>query len=123
MTRPVNPDSPAVVVFVDPAYLDTALLTELLAGLEEEGVPARVRPAAGSAVAMAHQAALESPLEVGLGLDRRGAMALHHRRTQPDRPLFATGDSPVDGLVARDLGVSAARLVKVQPLRFPSGER
>jgi len=110
-----------VLVYVDESRSESALLREILAGLEEEGVPGRVRvvegPGGTDAVALAHEAAQNSDLEVGLGLDANGAIALHHRRADADQPIFTTAGSAVDGLVARAFGVNAARLVKVQPLR------
>ncbi len=120
------PDSPVVAVQVDPSRAGTALLLQLLAGLEEEGVPGRVQiteadlTADGqpAAVAMAYEAARSSSLEVGLAMDAGGALALHHLRAEPDKPIFVAPAGTVDGLVARAFGVNAARLVKVQPFRL-----
>lgn len=126
VTGRATPASPAVVVYVDPSRAGTALLFELLAGLEEEGVPGQVHviPVSSKvqeplfAVQLAYAAAKSSALEVGLGLDAQGAIALHHRRAEPNKPVFAAAGGSVDGLVARAFGSNAARLVKVQPLRL-----
>jgi len=122
----LDDERPAVVLRVDDAWRDTPVLAELLAGLEEEGVPGRVdwvsaaMPEQGepAAVALAHQAALASRLEVGLGLDRSGALALHQRRQPLEAPLMVVPARLVDRPTARAMGMNAARLVKVQPLEI-----
>lgn len=120
-------DRPAVVIRVDEAWWATPVLAEVLAGLEEEGVPGRVDRSAGPvvsrdqpvAVVLAHQAATASSLEVGIGLDGTGALALHQRRQPEDSPLMVIPARLVDLPTARAMGINAARLVKVQPLEIP----
>jgi len=126
MPQTLDEERPAVVIRADDAWRDTPVLAELLAGLEEEGVPGRVdwvsAAAPGqdvpAAVAMAHEAALASRLEVGLGLDHSGALALHQRRQPVEAPLMVVPARLVDRPTARAMGMNAARLVKVQPLEI-----
>jgi len=123
----VEEDRPTVVLRVDEAWRNTPTLAEILAGLEEEGVPGRVEWARGetarqgqpAAVAMAHQAARASRLEVGLGLDESGTLVLHQQRQPEERPLLVVPGRQVDQATARAMGMNAARLVKVQPLAIP----
>jgi len=123
----VEEDRPTVVLRVDEAWRDTPTLAEILAGLEEEGVPSLVewsrgeagRQAQPAAVAMAHQAARASRLEVGLGLDESGALVLHQRRQPEGSPLLMVPGGQVNLETARAMGMNAARLVKVQPLAIP----
>ena len=91
------------------------LLAEICAGLEEEGVAYAVREGQGSALELAHAAALQSLLQVGVGLAIDGAtgiagVALQIRNLPPDRPVFhIIGDDPQ---AYRRLGTNAARAVK-----------
>ena len=87
-------------------------------GAEEEGVPCRlVSGTAQTAVALAHAAALESRLGVGVGV-AGGQVALHEMHMPPGQPvlLFEMGD-PAPA-VCRLMGGNAGRLVKRMPLRL-----
>lgn len=127
MPQRLDEERPMVVIRADHAWRDTPVLAELLAGLEEEGVPGRLDWADGpapdgndpAAVALAYQAATASRLEVGLGLDHSGALALHQRRQPANAPLLVVPARLVDRQTARAMGMNAARLVKVQPLEIP----
>ncbi|MBB3662393.1 MULTISPECIES: glycerol dehydratase reactivase beta/small subunit family protein [Prauserella salsuginis group] len=89
---------------------------ELLAGLEEEGVPVRLTDgdpgSAATAVELAHAAARESPLDVGVGIDAEGRVCVHHAKRPADRPVVTT-----DTARARWCGHNAARLVVGLPLK------
>ncbi|GAA1205687.1 glycerol dehydratase reactivase beta/small subunit family protein [Prauserella alba] len=104
-------------------------MRELLAGLEEEGVPVRLAsgtptggaatsPAdsgeAATAVELAHAAARASPLDVGVGIDVEGRVCVHHAKRPADRPVVTT-----DATRARWCGHNAARLVVGLPLKEP----
>lgn len=95
------------------------LLRQVLAGLEEEGVPFRT-DARGNVVeasAAAHEAAGRSPLGVGVAVTDAGAVALHYKDLPPDSPLFSAGPGlPVEQ--ARILGTNAARLAKGVPFKL-----
>ncbi|MCZ2835917.1 glycerol dehydratase reactivase beta/small subunit family protein [Modestobacter sp. VKM Ac-2985] len=108
---------PAVLVHRAPAA-PAAVLREVCAGAEEEGVPTDVVdvPArSAGAVGLAHAAAQDSPLEVGVGVDAAGAVAVHHGKLPADRPAATAGPDagPQDW---RRTGRTAARIVKGLPL-------
>ena len=64
-------ERPSVVIYRHPGA-SPAVLHEVCAGAEEEGVPTRVEPVGDTdgrdAPALAHPAALDSRLEVGVGI-------------------------------------------------------
>lgn len=87
------------------------VLREICAGLEEEGVPFEVcRCDPAPAVALAFAAAGRSPLDVGIGLDASGAIAVHHAKLPEDQPVLLTTTEP------RHAGHDAARVVTRTPL-------
>ncbi|MGY1828041.1 MULTISPECIES: glycerol dehydratase reactivase beta/small subunit family protein [unclassified Blastococcus] len=100
------------------ADADATVLRELHAGMEEEGVPTRevVLPhGSPDAVAMAHAAATDSRLEVGIGVDAAGAVAVHHGKLPARRAVLVVGAGagPVE---LRRAGRTAGRVVKGLPL-------
>lgn len=103
---------PAIRVARLPGATDAAL-RELLAGLEEEGVPATVVGAAEPLAAAAHAAARASTLRVGVALGAEHACVTVPRL--PDAAPFLRGDA-TDPIALRCLGQDAARLVKTVPL-------
>lgn len=111
--RGEEPDGPAVRVVRLPGARD-ADLRELLAGLEEEGVPALVADAPdGPPAPAAHAAAAGSTLRVGVALGPDAACATLPR-LPADAPLLHRDAPDADAL--RRLGQDAARLVKTVPL-------
>ncbi|MFR9800676.1 glycerol dehydratase reactivase beta/small subunit family protein [Pseudonocardia sp. RS010] len=95
---------------------DPAVLREVCAGAEEEGVPTRVEEGrATDLLTLAHGAALESPLETGVGIDASGGVVVHHASLPPEEPVQRVeAGSPRPDL--RIAGRTAARIVKVLPL-------
>jgi hypothetical protein len=110
-----RPEPPTIVVRHGCA--DDAVLREIRAGAEEEGVPTRVDDgrAAADVVALAHTAALDSPLEVGVGIGADGAVAVHHASLPPGAPAL-TVPAGADRAVLRRAGATAARIVTGLPL-------
>lgn len=125
------PEPPSVVVRHHPDA-PAAVLREVLAGAEEEGVPVAAWPdptaatgPAGDAcaVALAHRAARRSQLDSGVGVDVHGAVAVHHAKLPPDRPAL-TEPPPAPSAVpdsspappGRRAGAAAARIVTGLPL-------
>ena len=107
---------PAVLVYRHPEA-PAPVLRQVCAGAEEEGVPTDVVdvPRPDDATALAHAAAGESRLGVGIGLGSSGAAAVHHG-TLPERtPVVAM---PAQSLSSdwRRVGRIAARVVKHLPL-------
>ncbi|WP_100497943.1 glycerol dehydratase reactivase beta/small subunit family protein [Geodermatophilus chilensis] len=107
---------PAVLVYRHPAA-PASVLRQVCAGVEEEGVPTDVTdvPGPDDATALAHAAAGESRLGVGIGLDAAGAAAVHHGTLPEQAPVLTT---PAQALPSdwRRVGRVAARVVKHLPL-------
>jgi hypothetical protein len=93
----------------------SGIVRAVQAGLEEEGVPFDVhRYEQTDPCALAHQAARDSPLDVGLGVTGE-ELCVHHAKLPRDRPVRSerTG-RPAE---ARRLGHDAARVVTGVPLK------
>ncbi len=106
---------PPVLVLAHHPDAPPAVLREVSAGAEEEGVPLRARSTAGgTAVELAHAAARASRLSVGVGVAADGAVAVHHAQLPADHPALevADGDAPD----WRRAGRVAARVVTGLPL-------
>lgn len=93
----------------------SALVEYVEHGIEEEGVPWVVESGFdGDCVAIAHEAAVESPLKIGVCVsDTR--LVVHHKQLAADAPVFDVTDPAAAS--ARHLGSNAARLAKGTPLR------
>ncbi|OPX09510.1 hypothetical protein B1790_15510 [Mycobacterium sp. AT1] len=91
---------------------------EVLAGIEEEGVPSIVeRPRNRTdAEALARMAAGRSSLSVGVGIDADGRVSVQHDKLPEPLSELASG-GPAEPTVARILGHNAARIVVGIPLR------
>ncbi|MCV7288454.1 glycerol dehydratase reactivase beta/small subunit family protein [Mycolicibacterium wolinskyi] len=91
---------------------------EVLAGIEEEGVPHSLLPAGLDAVAadLARHASARSPLRVGVGLDATGEVCVHHEQLAEPLPDLGSGGT-ADAETARTLGHNAARIVVGLPLK------
>jgi hypothetical protein len=112
-----QPDKPAILVLSSGA---DALEREVLAGIEEEGVPYLLeRPTGGAdARGLAKLAASRSSLSVGVGIDARGRVCVQHELlAEPPSGLFTSGSAERE--CARTLGHDAARIVVGIPLRSP----
>ena len=107
-----GPSRPEIVIYYAPGMVSSPVLREVLAGLEEEGVPANALAGRFSeAATLAALAARESQLEVGLGIGSDGSVGIGHSRCKPDAPLLVSKGA------AWAMGSNAARLVKGIPLR------
>ncbi|WP_449560640.1 glycerol dehydratase reactivase beta/small subunit family protein [Mycolicibacterium mageritense] len=110
-----RPERPAIVIV---SAAGGAAEREVAAGIEEEGVPYVVHrdEIDVSAIDLARSAALRSPLGVGVGVDARGEVWVHHAKLA--EPLVELGSGGVaDTDVARMLGHHAARMVVGLPLK------
>jgi hypothetical protein len=112
--------TPPTMVIAD-SGADPALLREVCAGAEEEGVPVEITPAPppGHAVELAHEAAGRSRLEVGIGLTGSGDIAVHHATLPAAAPALTVRSANAPD--ARRAGRTAARIVKHLPLPGPGG--
>ncbi len=92
-----------------------AVLREVAAGAEEEGVPLRVQAVSGDGeVELGHTAALDSRLSVGVGVSAAGGVAVHHAQLPADRPALSVPDGEAPDW--RRAGRVAARVVTGLPL-------
>lgn len=121
-TVPTDGDVPRIIVR---SLSSGSLIEQLERGIEEEGVPWAVqrleaddsdsdRQRTGSA-AVAHQAASDSGLKIGIGVSADGELALHHARLPEDDPLLSVTNATASE--ARTVGTNAARLAKHMPLK------
>lgn len=112
----VNPSRPDICVKCSPSHSD-AVLRLVLLGMEEEGIPCHIAAQADEdAMALAWDAAEESRLDVGVGVDDKNVV-LGFAKLKPDKPLFSTTVSAGDEAV-RTIGANAARLVKRMPFKM-----
>jgi hypothetical protein len=110
-----QPVPPAIVVISCGAR---TLDDQVLAGIEEEGVPAVLQRCStdDDAHSLARAAALGSSLGVGVGIDSRGAVSVQHE--QLAGAVAGLHSGPVVSVAAaRTLGHNAARIVVGIPLR------
>lgn len=107
-----QPAPPAILVISCGA---TPVVHEVLAGIEEEGVPAihERRTGDDDAHELARAAAARSSLGVGVGVDARGAVSVQHEKL----PGTIAGLFSEHTAAARTLGHNAARIVVGIPLR------
>ena len=107
---------PAVWIFKSP-LVDEQTYQPILWGLEEEGIPFELQDSSGGVVLdLARQAAIGSPLDVGIAIGESGEVVLHHRDLPAETPLFSLKFKALEPNSLRRLGKNAARLVKRQPL-------
>lgn len=93
------------------AFLDT--VKEILAGIEEEGIPSKLEYVASpDTVSLAYISARQSPLEVGIAVGQRGDVAVHYRRLPEEKPLFYLSPKEGNRDAWRRMGSHGARLVK-----------
>lgn len=112
----MKPAAAVVVVCADPA---DPRVRAVLAGLEEEGVPACVEAAEGvdealNARGLAGSGSDHAAFDVGIGIAADGSVSLRHARLSPDH-LGPPRD--LDSAHLRDLGQDAGRIVKRLPLQ------
>ena len=92
------------------------ILREVIAGIEEEGIPFVIQhQAAGEVVQSAWQAARMSPLLVGIACNEE-TLVVHYKNLPTSAPLF-TLTYRQNSLDRRSTGNNAARLVKGIPFR------
>jgi len=116
MYRNQNPEGkPAILIYIPEGFLQKNTLEFVTHGIEEEGIFYFVEEIKGKtdAKALSAEASLASRLDVGLGFDLNGDIALNYQRmTYPLYHIKST--STADEF--RNIGVNAARLVKGVPL-------
>ena len=105
-------------IHVHTGSLEAAILTQVLYGIEEEQIPVQlVISDQIDAVSVAHQAALQSPLLVGVAVIN-DEVVVHYRNLSPTSPLFHIRRAGAkDNESLRHIGANAARLVKGVPFK------
>lgn len=117
-----TPDRPAIHVSLAPEA-DESLYKWISIGAEEEGIPCRLEPTDETdgdtdAATLAHAAAQDSRLDVGVGL-ASGQVAVHERHMPAERPVIISEvEEDHARQVCRSAGANAARLVIGTPLRL-----
>lgn len=107
--------SPAIKIFICDTFNDPGVLREVECGVEEESVPCEVfRVPENNALSLSYAAALESVLEVGIGIDGSGVLAVHYKRLPLESPLFRISCAGEFNRI-RSVCSNAARLVKGTP--------
>lgn len=111
---------PSILLHVNSSVTD-AQLTDLLLGIEEEGVPVDVSHHDHlNPLVLAHDAAVTSRLGIGIGI-ALGYAVITTEKLHEDRPYIARHFAG-GGAGDRTVGSNAARLVKRIPLRdYPTG--
>lgn len=111
-----GPDNrPTIKVFYDCDQLSVSDFTNILLGIEEEGIPFDVQEVHESnCLELAHKASLESRLGVGIGISKEG-IVLQYEKLDKAAPLFKIKLYQKD--LFRSLGANAARLVKKMPFK------
>ncbi len=111
-----NPMKPDICVKCSQNYSQEVLRTVLL-GMEEEGIPYHMGEAEQKdATALAWDAAQESRLDVGVGVDDKNVV-LGFAKLKPEKPLFSVAVLAGEEKI-RDIGANAARLVKRMPFKM-----
>lgn len=112
----------AIHVYYHAELSDPSLFRTLLHGIEEEGIPTFVKESKQqSTLQLSYQAALDSTLGVGVGIDQNGQVLLHYTKLDKNQPLFEVNLR--DPYKLRVLGANAARLVKGIPFKSFDGEQ
>ena len=112
----MNENAPSILVCLSQNFHNERILREALRGVEEESVPYEIlrQDKADDGVSLAYLGAGRSTLEVGIGLDENGCLAVHYRKLPPERPLFRI-DYTREFKAIRSVCANAARLVKNTP--------
>jgi len=109
-----NENKPTIVLLLSDSC-PNEWIRHVGAGCEEEGVPlAWDKKAEGKAASLAREAAVQSRLEVGVGVDERESAVTIFSLSE--HPPYITAFHSGNPEVLRWLGHNASRLVKREPL-------
>jgi hypothetical protein len=113
-----NQAKPSIKVAISRNFNNPGVLKEITSGIEEESIPFEVVNIPNDdAVELAYQAALESILDVGVGADSKGSLAVHYKKLRKNKPLFKLNyEADFDKL--KTVCANSARLVKGIPFIF-----
>lgn len=106
-------------VFVCVSGSKEVLLREILAGIEEEGIPSRLINMElddATMVREVHGAAQQSKIGIAIGVINN-RIILHYGKLREDKPLIDIRLNLYEKEKARVIGCNAARLYKIMPLK------
>lgn len=113
----VNKNRPSVNVCTDnPAE---SLLKEILAGLEEEGIPYKLEDMSftlDNMVKIAYEASEESRMGIAIAI-KNNRIVLHYNKLKENHPLMDIRLDYNEKNKAREIGCNAARLYKIMPFK------
>lgn len=110
-----NNSRPCIVVVTDKP--DINILKQLLAGIEEEGIPYEVDAVNGDELLkITHKAAVYSRMGVGVGINQNRVL-LHFSKLKIDKPILDVNLNENIKDIARNIGNNAARLYKIMPFK------
>jgi hypothetical protein len=114
-TNATYKDRPSIKVYYDANAVQPEKLTNLLLGIEEEGIPYDLAGVSESDVfEIGFKACNDSRLGVGIGVSEK-KLILHFEKLKKKRPIFEIGSFEKENY--RILGSNAARLVKKMPFK------
>jgi hypothetical protein len=108
---------PSIVILKQSEFNNSNLIQAICHGIEEEGIPYDVETDQELyCEKLGYKAALQSRLDVGIGIGADGAVALHYSKLEEERPLLVKrAFENLESLKA--MGSNAARLVKGIPFK------
>ena len=117
-----NQAKPSIKVAISRNFNNPGALKEITSGIEEESIPFEIIDIPNDdAIALAYLAALDSILDVGVGADSKGSLAVHYKKLSKDKPLFKINyEADFDKL--KTVSANSARLVKGIPFIFEQND-
>ncbi len=104
-----------IKVFVSKTFSNMQILSDVTSGVEEESIPFDIQvKETDDGVLLAYEGATESSLQVGIGIDSKGIIAVHYTTLDKNTPLFKI-DYNFERDKIRKIGSNSARLVKGVP--------
>jgi len=113
-----SPVRPYIAVAVARENTQQDIAKEVLAGIEEEGIPCKLQSStSANTVKLAYSCAQQSPLGVGIAIGYSGDVVVHYQRLHEEEPLFYLGPREGETNSWRRMGSHGARLVKGIPFK------
>lgn len=108
----------AVFICYDKDIKDKNIISAITYGIEEEGIPYQLKELDyNNFNKLAVEASNESQLDVGIGVDAKENICLHHSKLPNNFFLFGDKHNK-DIKKLRNIGVNGARLVKGIPFKI-----
>ncbi|WP_027623217.1 glycerol dehydratase reactivase beta/small subunit family protein [Clostridium lundense] len=113
----INSEKPSINIYVNNG--DKSLLTEILAGIEEEGLPFEIFYKdfkKEDLIKGGYTASQESRMGIGIGMYER-TIVMHYNKLKESEPIFYGELSFYEREKSRRIGCNAARLYKIMPFK------